>query len=234
MIAIISDIHSNLAALKAVIADAQKKGCKRFISLGDVVGYYSQPGECIDILQALDVVNVLGNHDSYITLNKRCSRSNFVSKIIDFQRNILSDRQMEWLRKSKVSHEEEGALFLHGGPNNFTDEYLYSIDESVIPDGFNWLFSGHTHVQSCTIFGSRGYCNPGSVGQPRDGDPRAAYAILSKSKVFLQRVNYDIDQTADAMKKSGFEPFSYENLYKGSQIGGRVDSVEIIKNEKGI
>jgi predicted phosphodiesterase len=231
MLAILSDIHGNLSALEAVIADAKKNGCNEFISLGDVAGYYSQPGECINILKELGAKNILGNHDSYITLNQNCPRSKFVTEIINFQKSILTDNQVRWLKESKKSHAEKGALFLHGGPNNHTDEYLYTIREDIIPEGYRWLFSGHTHVQSYTDFGQRGYCNPGSVGQPRDGDPRSAYAILSQSKIYLKRVEYDIDKTAEAMKKAGFEPFSYENLYKGSQIGGRIDSVRIIRDQ---
>jgi predicted phosphodiesterase len=228
MLAILSDIHANLPALEAVIADAESRGCSRFISLGDVVGYGAQPGECIDLLQSIKVTNILGNHDSYITLAENCPRSRVVTQIIDYQRTILSPQQVAWLCGSISQLREEGNLFLHGGPDDPRDQYLYKVSEETVPRDVRWLFSGHTHVQIRADFNGRGYCNPGSVGQPRDGDCRAAYATLDGETLQLHRVTYDIDRAVAAMKAAGFEPFCYENLYQGAQIGGRVDSIKII------
>lgn len=227
MLAILSDIHANLPALEAVLADAHSRGCKRFISLGDVAGYGAQPGECIDLLQMLGVTNILGNHDSYITLNENCPRSRVVSQIIDYQRTVLTTSQIDWLRSSHDYVREHDLLFVHGGPQDTRDQYLYEVSSSTVPDDVRWLFSGHTHVQVVADFGDRGYCNPGSVGQPRDGDSRAAYAILDGSRLQLHRVVYDIERAVSAMKAAGFEPYCYENLYKGAQIGGRVDHIKI-------
>ena len=228
MLAVLSDIHSNFQALDAVIADAKHKGCVRFISLGDVMGYGSQPAECIDLLVSVDAVNMLGNHDSYVTLNSNCPRSQVVSSIINYQRRLLSAAHIEWLERSLDSLQEENKLFMHGGPDDLIDQYLYTISRNSIPNDVRWLFSGHTHVQAIADFGDRGYCNPGSVGQPRDGDWRAAYAVIDGDKIKLHRVSYNIDFTVASMKAAGFEPFCYENLYRGSQIGGRIDSIKII------
>lgn len=230
MIAVLSDIHGNLPALQAVVEDARGRGCTRFISLGDVVGYLAQPGECIDLLRSLGALNILGNHDSYITLDESCPRSRVVTRIIDFQKSILEPTQVEWLKRSVDQYREDGCLFVHGGPDDVRDQYLYSVSEDLIPDGVRWLFSGHTHVQVKADFGARGYCNPGSVGQPRDGDNRAAYALLSGHNVTLVRIPYDIERTVNAMKQAGFEPFCYENLYAGAQIGGRIDRIEIVQS----
>ncbi|WP_267912139.1 metallophosphoesterase family protein [Melaminivora jejuensis] len=106
------------------------------------------------------------------------------------------------------------------------DQYLYVIDERTVPDSKGRLFSGHTHVQVLMELASgKIYCNPGSVGQPRDGDCRAAYAIIKDDCIELRRVSYDIDAAAFAMQSAGFEAFIYEGLYKGAQIGGRIDRV---------
>lgn len=228
MLAILSDIHANLPALEAVLADAKSRGCVRFISLGDVVGYGAQPGECIDLLQSLQAINILGNHDSYITRNESCLRSKVVSKIIEFQRAIITPQQLSWLSASLDYLQEGELLFLHGGPNDPCDQYLYKVSEATVSEGLRWLFSGHTHVQIRADFKARGYCNPGSVGQPRDGDCRAAYATLDGDSLQLHRVVYDIDSAVAAMRAVDFEPFCYENLYRGAQIGGRVDSIEIL------
>jgi diadenosine tetraphosphatase ApaH/serine/threonine PP2A family protein phosphatase len=230
MLAILSDIHGNLPALEAVVADARAQGATRFISLGDVVGYYAQPGACIEVLRGLGASNILGNHDSYITLDEDCPRSKVVSEIIRYQKGILAPAHVDWLRASVPLHREDGCLFVHGGPEDPRDQYLYTISARRIPDGVRLLFSGHTHVQIHADFGDRAYCNPGSVGQPRDGDCRAAYALLDGATVTLRRVAYDIDRTAAAMKAAGFEPFCYENLYQGAQIGGRIDRIRIQTN----
>ena len=228
MLAILSDIHGNLPALQAVIADAKLRGCTNFISLGDVAGYGAQPDVCIDILRELEAINILGNHDSYITENERCPRSRVVTQIINYQRSVLKPHHVSWLRDSVRDLWMNSTYFVHGGPQDPKDQYLYKVSKCVVPDGMRWLFTGHTHVQTLADFGDRGYCNPGSVGQPRDGDSRAAYAIMDGNQIVLRRVEYDVDRAVFAMKKAGFEAFCYENLYTGSQIGGRIDKVNII------
>lgn len=226
MIAVLSDIHANLAALQAVLDDADARGCTKILSLGDVAGYHAQPGECIDLLIQCGAVNILGNHDHYLTSDSNCPRSRVVARIIEYQRSVVTPEQMAWLRGSAPCLRDGRVLYVHGGPRNPMDEYLYAIDDMTLPDGVDYLFSGHTHVQTrLPMPGSRWYCNPGSVGQPRDGDCRAGYALFDGSRIELRRIGYDISCTVDAMKAAGFEAFFYENLYKGTQIGGRVDRI---------
>ena len=231
MIAVISDIHGNLAALTAVLADAKAKGCTNFISLGDVVSYYCQPNECIDTLMQCDAINILGNHDGYIVNNESCPRSKVVSKIIEHHKAMIGANQLNWLKKSRDFLRQGSTLFVHGGPEDPQDQYIYKISEDAFPEGVKVLFCGHTHVQVKAKFGDKIFCNPGSVGQPRDGDARAAYATLSGDQVALHRVEYDIAKTVSAMQHAGYEPFYYENLYQGAQIGGRVDSIKIIDGD---
>ncbi len=227
MIAILSDIHGNLPALKEVLRTAASLGCDRVISLGDVAGYYAQPGECIDLLKEHNAINIMGNHDSYLVGGTNCPRSKMVTEITNYQRGIVTPDQVEWLSKSLSSLIEGCNFFAHGSWQDPLDQYLYKVSQSHIPAGAKNLFTGHTHVQVLIEFGEQKYCNPGSVGQPRDGDPRAAFAVLSDYDVDLHRVEYDIDQTAFEMKKVGFPPKYYENLYIGAQIGGRIDKVTI-------
>ncbi|MCP4275699.1 MAG: metallophosphoesterase [Gammaproteobacteria bacterium] len=227
MIAVLSDIHGNLPALQVVLRTALSLGCDRVISLGDVVGYLAQPGECIDLLQAHNAINIMGNHDSYLVRGTNCPRSRMVSDIINYQRDIVSPQQLQWLSKSLSLLVEEANYFVHGGARDPLDQYMYQVSSSDIPQSARNLFSGHTHVQSILEFGEKRYCNPGSVGQPRDGDPRAAFAVLSGYDVQLHRVEYDIDETVNVMKKAGFQTRYYENLYKGTQVGGRIDKVVV-------
>jgi len=227
MIGILSDIHGNLAALRTVLDRAVALGCQRFISLGDVVGYYAQPGECIDLLRSYGVLNIMGNHDHYLVAQIDCPRSRTVAQIMSYQRTIVTPEQAAWLAKSLPQHREDGSLFLHGGPVDPLDQYLYRVGSDVVPADVERLFSGHTHVQVLARFGPKQYCNPGSVGQPRDGDPRAAFAVLADGEISLHRVEYDIDETAAAMRRAGFPEHYAQCLYLGAQIGGRIDRVVI-------
>ncbi|MGO4326837.1 metallophosphoesterase [Cupriavidus sp. 2TAF22] len=230
MIAILSDIHGNLPALHAVVDAARALGCQRFISLGDVVGYYAQPGECIDLLRQLDAINVMGNHDQYMVAALDCPRSRTVAQIMAYQRTVVSVEQVAWLARSVSIHTEALNYFVHGGWNDPLDEYLYRVDAHTVPPQARNLFSGHTHVQTLAVFGEKTYCNPGSVGQPRDGDPRAAFAVLDGYEIALHRVDYDIAQTVAAMERAGFPRHYAECLYMGAQIGGRIDKVLVEKD----
>jgi len=225
MIAVISDIHGNLPALQAVLARIDEMGCQRIISLGDVVGYYAQPGECIDILRARGIVNILGNHDHYIVSGESCPRSKLVSDICDFQRGIILEDQRAWLGTSRRFIIEGAICFIHGGWQDPMDQYMYKVSTADFPPDVDILFAGHTHVQTLLSMSGKVFCNPGSVGQPRDGDCRAAFATISDGEIILHRVEYDIERTVSAMKQTGFPPKCYENLYLGSQIGGRVDKI---------
>lgn len=226
MLGLISDIHANLAALEAVLADAKAKGATRFLCLGDVIGYNGQPEECVQLLKAEGALNILGNHDSYVTTGLNCERSNVVASIIDKHVDALSNDSVAWLKQSLDSVAEGQTLFLHGGPRDHVDEYLYRVGVETFPEGVTRMFAGHTHVQCLHDFGSHVFCNPGSVGQPRDGDPRAAYALLSAYGIRLQRVPYDIERTVQVMKARGYEEFMYRGLYVGAQINGRISEIE--------
>ena len=231
MIAIISDVHGNLPALRAVMDAALKLGCTRFLSLGDVVGYYAQPGECIDLLRTHGIPNIMGNHDYYLTSGVGCPRSQLVTRTIEFAQSMISEDQIAWLRKSIPLYREADTLYLHGGPDDPRDQYLYSVSSSTLPTDIKVMFSGHTHVQKFARFSNGNiFCNPGSVGQPRDGDNRAAFAVVTDKDIALQRVSYDIDETIREMQRADFPAHFYDNLRIGAQIGGRIDKIEILED----
>jgi len=231
VLGLISDVHANLAALEAVLADAKRRDVTEFLSLGDVVGYNGQPEECVQLLKSEGIRNILGNHDQYITSGENCERSKVVASIIDKHRSELSADSFEWLHQSLDCVNDGFSLFVHGGPKDHVDQYLYRVSIDAFPPGVTRLYAGHTHVQCILDFGIHRFCNPGSVGQPRDGDPRAAYAILSDDEIMLQRVEYDIDRTVQIMKARGYEEFMYRGLYTGTQINGRVDRIEKLLSE---
>lgn len=227
MMAIISDVHANLAALEAVLADIDAQGCTEILSLGDVVGYNAEPEECVQLMKARAIPNILGNHDSYITTGQNCERSAVVAAIIDDHRIRLSADSAAWLRQSMRTLRRDDILFLHGGPEDPVDQYIYEVSESLFPDGVAMLFAGHTHVQTCIEIGGKIFCNPGSVGQSRDGDPRAAYAILDGRKISLRRVAYDVSRTIQVMDERGYEPYKSRGLAVGAQINGKISTISI-------
>jgi predicted phosphodiesterase len=176
--------------------------------------------ECIEELRARDVLNIMGNHDGYLLNNTGCPRSNSANICLDYQRRIITQENLSWIAKSVVKHECGPVSMVHGGWNDYTDEYLHDVDEAYFEGMSGRVFaSGHTHVQMMRSFNGKEYFNPGSVGQPRDRDCRAAFAILVGDVVTMMRVEYDIDWIAREMGRSSFSDHYYKNLYQGVTIG---------------
>ncbi|MBE7497023.1 MAG: metallophosphoesterase family protein [Verrucomicrobiaceae bacterium] len=227
-IAIISDVHGNYPALSKVLEEIDRMGCERIISLGDVTGYYAEPAACLDALRKRQAVQLLGNHDWYLATGASCERSRLVASLIHHQRNQIQGERLEFLKSLGSRHDEGEMTFVHGSWKDNIDEYIYQVGPEMLPPGYTYCFAGHTHVQFLTQFGGQFFCNPGSVGQPRDGDARAAFATLDSGAITLHRVAYDIDATVHSMKKAGYDnPRLWESLYIGAQIGGRIDKISI-------
>jgi predicted phosphodiesterase len=232
MIAILSDIHGNFPALQAVLADIDRQGCDRVISLGDVAGYYCLVNECIDELRSRNITNLMGNHDQYLAAGTSCPRSHSANLCLKYQRAVISNENLDYLCCSPFELTLGELRMVHGGWKDPLDEYLLRCERAYFEAlTGRFFFSGHTHAQALVVMGAQVYCNPGSVGQPRDGDPRAAYAIFDGEKILLQRVAYDVDATTAAMHKAGFAKHLYDNLYVGTRIGGGV--TRFVSGEQG-
>lgn len=225
MIGIISDVHGNYSALRTVLAKLDALGVSRIICLGDTAGYYSQVNECCEALRERNIFSVMGNHDWYLARNERCPRSNSANACLDYQQRVVTSQNLAWLGSLPERSTEDGLSVVHGGWNDPLDEYLRPSQAYFAPLPGRYFASGHTHVQHLWSGEGKAYCNPGSVGQPRDGDPRAAFATWDGEAFNLHRVEYDIGETQLAMKSAGFTPYFYENLDIGSQIGGRISAV---------
>lgn len=226
MIALISDIHGNYPALQAVLREIDKLKCEATISLGDVAGYYCLLNECIQELKDRKIINLKGNHDDYLLSGKGCPRSASANQCLAFQNRYLGLEHRQWLGQSLTSLAYGKASLVHGGWIDPLDEYLYELRAEYFalrPE--KYFFSGHTHVQISQDLGGKFYCNPGSVGQPRDGDPRAAFALWDGNRVILKRVEYDVAAMIRAMRQAGFQPHYYVNLLNGTRIGGGVSTV---------
>ena len=217
MIAIISDVHGNFEALKAVLAKIDEFGIQKIYCLGDVVGYYSQVNECCDELRKRNVKCVMGNHDWYLSADSFCPRSQSANDCLDYQRKIITKENKEWISLFPVIRKEHGISMVHGSWSNPIDDYLEPKKEYFEKLKGKFFVSGHCHIQRLEDYGDKIYCNPGSVGQPRDNDSRAAFATFAGNKFELHRVEYNIEKTCELMTKAGFNPYYYGCLKDGSK-----------------
>ena len=224
MIAFIADIHGNLPALEAVLAELERYEISTIYSLGDVAGYYPFINECIELLINRDIKHILGNHDNYLVNNIDCSRSFRVNQAISFQRSIITSNNLNWLKAAPSFFSEDYFFAVHGGISDYLEEYSYTPYFSQTEQSL--FLCGHTHIQQYIKEGTKHFCNPGSVGQPRDKDCRAAFALLdSNGQITLKRVDYDISAIVDAIIESGFDESFYRGLYTGEVIASEGSSL---------
>lgn len=222
-IAFISDIHGNYEALKSVLAEIDRMGVECIYCAGDVVGYYSQINECCCELRAREIPCVMGNHDWYMAGGGFCPRSRSVNNCLEYQRTIIQPENLNWLRTFPVEREIGEVQMVHGGWADPIDEYIMPTAEYFDRLLKQVFVSGHTHLQTVQCFGNKVYCNPGSVGQPRDGDPRAAFALYESGEFTLHRVAYDMQKVFELMDAAGFNDYYYGGLKTGARNLRRLD-----------
>jgi len=215
--AFISDIHGNYEALKAVLSEIDRLHVSHVVCAGDIVGYYSQINECCEELRARRISSVMGNHDWYLAGGGFCPRSRSVNKILAYQRTVIKRENLEWLMTFPVQMEIGQVQMVHGGWGDPIDEYLKPSQEYFDRLEGTFFVTGHTHVQVLEKFGDKTYCNPGSVGQPRDRDPRAAFAVFDGSTFELHRVEYEMQKVFDLMEAAGFDDYYYGGLKTGAK-----------------
>lgn len=216
-IGIISDIHGNYEALKTVLAALDEMRVSEIYCLGDVVGYYSQVNECCEELQRRNIPCLMGNHDWYMASGGFCPRSRSVNDCLVYQRKVITNENLEWLRTFPVQRFVGSLQMVHGGWADPIDEYLLEPQSDYFSriEGTHFV-SGHTHIQSLHHFGDKTYCNPGSVGMPRDYDPRAAFATFDGT-FELHRVSYNMQVVFDLMDQAGFSDYYYGCLKTGAR-----------------
>jgi len=225
---VLSDIHANMAALERVLADLPSYD--ELYCLGDVVGYGPDPNEVVEALRNLQPTIVLaGNHDHAVVTDDDSGFVDYAVKAIHWTRSQLSKENLDYLQALAPSarHRMQGvemAMF-HGSPRDPLNEYVFpgtppSLLKRLLElSKAELLLQGHTHVPMSFRDGDALLLNPGSVGQPRDGDPRASYMILEietkKIAHKIRRVQYEIDNTAKAILENGLPSFLAERLSLG-------------------
>ena len=217
-VGVVSDIHGNLVALEAVLEDMPE--VDRLVCAGDVVGYNPWHADCVAAVRGNDVdglsdaaaamlpddgvPTVMGNHDRAVAFDDARGFNGMAAAAVDHARETCSADQLEWLGDLPEQRVVcDGRLKLvHGHPED-PDRYTYPEEyEPGMLGEEDVLVTGHTHVQGHEIFDEGIVMNPGSVGQPRDGDPRAAYTVLDfdSQEIEAHRVEYDIDAVVDAVR----------------------------------
>jgi len=223
--ALISDIHSNLEALEAVFADIRNRGISEVYCLGDLVGYGPNPRECIDLIMQCEVCLLGNHDQGALFdpegFNSGAERAIFWTRMQLENGGSAIERQKRWdfLGELPRNHQEDKFLFVHGSARNPLNEYVFPEDiynrrklEKIFALIPRYSFQGHTHVPGVfteqfqflspeEINGEfhlgeeKAMINVGSVGQPRDGNPKACYAVLEDNIVRFYRVEYPFEKT---------------------------------------
>lgn len=236
--AVIGDIHGNWEALSAVLDDAAKRGVAGYVCVGDLVGYNADPAACIRKIQELGCPTVRGNHDHYCAYDESLEDFNpMAANSADWTRQQLTPDELAFLHNLKMSRLVEGFTLVHS-TLDMPEKWGYVFDPLEADSNFNYqttsvCFHGHTHIpvifekQGTTrrlsvktikiALGCKYFINVGSVGQPRDGDPRSSYAVydLDAREVELIRVPYDVAVTQEKIRRAGLP----ERLAKRLELG---------------
>ena len=216
MFAVISDIHSNIEALQAVMGDVDRRGIKKVVCLGDIVGYGASPRECLDLVLDRCTTILCGNHDHAVfyepyNFNLSAERACYWTRQVFEEETDKAKRNRRWeaLGKLPIRQEYNGLLFVHASPRRPVNEYLFAEDVYTNPNKVLGNFDrledqqqaclvGHTHVPGVFLddpyfdppgelpelnryvitTDEKAIINVGSVGQPRDRDPRASYVAV--------------------------------------------------------
>ncbi|MFX0064014.1 MAG: metallophosphoesterase family protein [Candidatus Hermodarchaeota archaeon] len=230
--AAISDIHSNIVALTEVLKDIKLKGIDKIVCAGDIVGYNPFPRETLSkILEICDPI-IKGNHDHAVSLNSPLKDDFGFTEIARIASNWTTKQLNQMERKRLYSLptmlempiDGKRITMVHGGLEYPLDEYVYDNSEAqknciAFIEMFNLdiLIMGHTHIPYVRKIDNRLLVNCGSVGQPRDGNPRASYAIIDPETMSatIRRVKYDIEEVFKGIIKVGLPKGLADRLFVG-------------------
>jgi len=238
--AIIADIHGNLKAFQAVLRDIKTSGgVERIWCLGDIVGYGPDPAQCIEFLHSINTISVMGNHDAAAAGMIDTDDFNYdAAAAIKWTSAQLSTSDKKYLGDLPDMVTAKDFTMVHGSPRDPLWEYLLtqtSAEENFPYFDTPYCIIGHSHMplifklkggstvhisfqeDSPIYLEDRIIINPGSIGQPRDGDSRASYAIYDsdENSVCLRRVKYDIETTQRRMEQFGLPSFLIARLRCG-------------------
>lgn len=236
--AIFGDIHANLPALEAVLSDARTQLCTHYVCLGDIVGYNANPRECLALVRELDCPTVKGNHDEQASMiSAHDSFNALAEEAIQWTRGQLNEDEKAWLRELRLQRQVRDFTIVHATLDT-PHKWAYVFNQLDAASSFSYqhttlCFIGHTHSPKAFVRdgsvrsfdldilplqpGRKYLVNAGSVGQPRDGDPRAAYVIYDtiSNEIELRRIEYDVAAAQAAIRAAGLPDKLAERLAAG-------------------
>lgn len=225
-VAILSDVHSNLAALRAVLDDMPE--VDEILCAGDVVGYAAEPNEVIQLLKEVGARCVMGNHDHACLYRRITGMNELAATAVFWTNKRLTGESISFLRslpeRLELKLSGHKIFMVHGSPRDPLWEYVFpDISNSMLFElmkgvDADLVILGHTHVPMQRMILGKLVLNPGGVGQPRDYDPRASYLLLElgeEPSVEFRRVKYDIDATAEKIREAGLPEELAARLYFG-------------------
>lgn len=220
-IAITSDIHANLPALERFL---EKARFDFWVDLGDSIGYCPFPSQTLEILRQECDNKILGDHEDHCLRESYSRLNRYAREALIKTRGMLNEEDLDYLRslKREIDFEIKGRKFLmvHGSPKDPLWEYVFPDRKQRIKVILkereeDFLLLGHTHIPCVTTEENTTLINPGSLGQPRDGNQSPSYCVLEGDSVEIKRFSYNIDKTAEKIKEEGFPEFLAERLYSG-------------------
>lgn len=225
-IGILSDIHGNLRALEVILRAFRLQSVEKIICLGDMIGYYHQSLEVLNLLMKLNIRGILGNHEAYLLGYLKCSPEKWPVYFLDPVKENISPKHLEWLstlpKSLEININGKYIAFFHGSPWDPLEGYIYP--DSNKTDDFatlhwDYIFLGHTHYPMLKQAGRVNIVNPGSCGQPRDGDLRASAVVFDpeEEQILFIRESYDIQST---IKEARLANVPSEVIKKLEQGGG--------------
>jgi len=240
--AILTDLHSNLAAVRAVLDDADSEGIASFLSMGDFVGYGASPCEVIQAFHGRSLEAIRGNHDRYALGEDTDLIRPATAEAIAYTRRVLGQDDLAFLQSLDDTRMVDSRILLAHGSLRDRDEYILSTEVAIANyrilrrdyAGITLAFFGHTHIPLIVGDGkvtrevdpgtvlplkpmTPYLINPGGVGQPRDGHPEAAYAVvdLAARTVTFKRIPYDIEDTQRRILEAGLQRHLADRLAMG-------------------
>jgi predicted phosphodiesterase len=239
-VAVLSDLHANLEAVDAVLAAADEAGCRATIVLGDIVGYGADPEAVVGRVVERGALAIAGNHDLAAVGSFDLAWFNdAAAAALRWTVEALSEEARAFLAGLAPTRPYDGGLLVHGSVRDPVAEYLLSADDaraSFEAADFPTCLFGHTHLPTVFVCDPSGrvrgrvladgdavdlappdrfLLNPGSVGQPRDGDPRASFLVLDDGRAVLRRVPYPVERAAEKIRAAGLPARLADRLFVG-------------------
>ena len=235
-----SDVHANLEALQACVIDFKTEKIDKLFFLGDAVGYGPNPDECVKLIDDISVANLMGNHDyAALGLMETDYFNQYAAESVGWTKTSLSEKAIEIMSDFGLTYEIDDILLVHSSPRD-PENWHYILDMEDAEENFNFFkqkicLVGHTHrpyivskkdsepaelakeTEEVILKDRRYLINIGSLGQPRDGDPRCCYLIYDTKtqKVSFKRVAYNVKNTQKVMAQVGLPEYLIDRLAVG-------------------